>query len=48
MMESRSKRFNNTRLNRNISVVSMPFKFLCRCITSVYQGQYWTNTEQMD
>ena len=26
---------------------SMPFKFLCRCITSVHQGQYWTNTEQM-
>jgi DNA-binding NarL/FixJ family response regulator len=25
----------------------MPFKSLCRCITSVYQGQYWTNTEQM-
>ena len=28
-------------------LASMPFKFLCRCITSVYQGQYWTNTEQM-
>lgn len=26
---------------------SMPFKSLCRCITSVHQGQYWTNTEQM-
>jgi len=25
----------------------MPFKSLCRCITSVYQGQFWTNTEQM-
>jgi DNA-binding NarL/FixJ family response regulator len=25
----------------------MPFKSLCRCITSVYQGQYWTNAEQM-
>lgn len=25
----------------------MPFKSLCRCITSVYQGQYWTNTEQL-
>jgi len=25
----------------------MPFKFLCRCITSVYQGQYWTNAEQL-
>jgi DNA-binding NarL/FixJ family response regulator len=25
----------------------MPFKALCRCITSVHQGQYWTNTEQM-
>jgi DNA-binding NarL/FixJ family response regulator len=24
----------------------MPFKSLCRCITSVHQGQYWTNTEQ--
>jgi DNA-binding NarL/FixJ family response regulator len=28
-------------------LASMPFKSLCRCITSVYQGQYWTNTEQM-
>lgn len=28
-------------------LASMPFKALCRCITSVYQGQYWTNTEQM-
>jgi len=28
-------------------LVSMPFKFLCRCITSVHQGQYWTNTEQI-
>src|SRR6478736_5923222 len=26
-------------------LASMPFKFLCRCITSVHQGQYWTNTE---
>jgi DNA-binding NarL/FixJ family response regulator len=26
-------------------LASMPFKFLCRCITSVYQGQYYT--EQM-
>jgi len=25
----------------------MPFKSFCRCITSVYQGQFWTNTEQM-
>lgn len=25
----------------------MPFKSLCRCITSVHQGQFWTNTEQM-
>jgi DNA-binding NarL/FixJ family response regulator len=25
----------------------MPFKLLCRCITSVHQGQYWTNTEQL-
>jgi len=25
----------------------MPFKSLCRCITSVYEGQYWTNAEQM-
>lgn len=28
-------------------LASSPFKSLCRCITSVYQGQYWTNTEQM-
>lgn len=28
-------------------LASLPFKSLCRCITSVYQGQYWTNTEQM-
>ena len=28
-------------------VASMPFKSLCRCITSVHQGEYWTNTEQM-
>lgn len=28
-------------------VASMPFRFLCRCITSVHEGQYWTNTEQM-
>ena len=28
-------------------LASMSFKFLCRCITSVHQGQYWTNTEQM-
>jgi DNA-binding NarL/FixJ family response regulator len=28
-------------------LASMPFKSLCRCITSVRQGQYWTNTEQM-
>jgi DNA-binding NarL/FixJ family response regulator len=28
-------------------LASMPFKSLCRCISSVYQGQYWTNTEQM-
>jgi DNA-binding NarL/FixJ family response regulator len=28
-------------------LASMPFKSLCRCITSVHQGQYWTNTEQM-
>lgn len=27
-------------------LASMPFKFLCRCITSVYEGQYWMNTEQ--
>jgi len=26
-------------------LASMPFKSLCRCITSVHQGQYWTNTE---
>jgi DNA-binding NarL/FixJ family response regulator len=26
---------------------SMPFKSLCRCITSVHSGQYWTNAEQM-
>lgn len=24
-----------------------PFKALCRCITVVHQGQYWTSTEQM-
>ena len=28
-------------------LASMPFKSLCRCVTSVHQGQYWTNTEQM-
>jgi len=28
-------------------LASMPFKLLCRCITCVHQGQYWTNTEQM-
>jgi two-component system, NarL family, response regulator DegU len=28
-------------------LAAMPFKSLCRCITSVHQGQYWTNTEQM-
>ena len=28
-------------------LASMPFKSLCRCITSVHQGQYWINTEQM-
>ena len=28
-------------------LASMPFKSLCRCITSVHEGQYWTNTEQM-
>ena len=28
-------------------LASMPFKSLCRCITSIHQGQYWTNTEQM-
>jgi DNA-binding NarL/FixJ family response regulator len=28
-------------------LASMPFKYLCRCVTSVHQGQYWTNTEQM-
>lgn len=28
-------------------LAEMPFKSLCRCITSVHQGQYWTNTEQM-
>ena len=25
----------------------IPFKSLCRCITRVHQGQFWTNTEQM-
>jgi len=25
-----------------------PFRALCRCISVVYQGQLWTNTEQMD
>jgi DNA-binding NarL/FixJ family response regulator len=24
-----------------------PFRALCRCISVVHQGQYWTNTEQM-
>ena len=28
-------------------LASLPFKYLCRCISSVHQGQYWTNTEQM-
>ena len=28
-------------------LASMPFKSLCRCITSVHQRQYWVNTEQM-
>jgi two-component system, NarL family, response regulator DegU len=28
-------------------LASLPFKSLCRCITSVHRGQYWTNTEQM-
>ena len=28
-------------------LAAMPFKSLCRCISSVHQGQYWTNTEQM-
>jgi DNA-binding NarL/FixJ family response regulator len=28
-------------------LASMPFKSLCRCITSVHRGQYWTNAEQM-
>ena len=28
-------------------LASMPFKSLCRCITSVHQGQYWADTEQM-
>ena len=28
-------------------LAAMPFKSLCRCIVSVHQGQYWTNTEQM-
>lgn len=28
-------------------LASMPFKSLCRCITSVHRGQYWTNTEQV-
>jgi DNA-binding NarL/FixJ family response regulator len=27
-------------------LASMPFKSLCRCISSVYRGQYWLNTEQ--
>lgn len=25
-----------------------PFRALCRCIAVVHQGQYWTNTEQMN
>jgi DNA-binding NarL/FixJ family response regulator len=28
-------------------LASLPFKLLCRCIASVHQGQFWTNTEQM-
>ena len=28
-------------------LASLPFKSLCRCIISVHQGQFWTNTEQM-
>ena len=28
-------------------LASLPFKSLCRCVVSVYQGQFWTNTEQM-
>jgi DNA-binding NarL/FixJ family response regulator len=28
-------------------LASLPFKSLCRCITSVHHGQFWTNTEQM-
>lgn len=28
-------------------LASMPFKSLCRCVNSVHEGQYWTNTEQM-
>ncbi len=28
-------------------LASAPFKSLCRCITCVHTGQYWTNTEQM-
>ena len=26
---------------------SQPFRALCRCISAVHQGQFWTNTEQM-
>lgn len=26
---------------------SQPFRALCRCITVVFQGQYWANTEQV-
>jgi DNA-binding NarL/FixJ family response regulator len=25
-----------------------PFRALCRCISVVHQGQFWTNTEQID
>ncbi len=28
-------------------LASLPFKSLCRCVVSVHQGQFWTNTEQM-
>lgn len=28
-------------------LASLPFKSLCRCVSSVHQGQFWTNTEQM-
>ena len=35
----------NTDFGGSMARESMSFKSLCRCITRVHQGQYWTNTE---